>query len=89
MTPTEVESTPEIPKTLINKSGVNINTASVGDLIKAFKGSGMRNNTIQRITDRRDEITYKNLDDLLQGLGSTNKVKNKLQQKLDNGEIYF
>ncbi len=89
VTPAEVEALPEIPETFTKKSGVNINTASVGDLIKAFKGSGMRNNTIQRITDRRDEITYKNLDDLLQGLGSTNKVKNKLQQKLDNGEIYF
>ncbi|MCT7986194.1 hypothetical protein NG796_23250 [Laspinema sp. A4] len=89
VTPTEVESTPKIPETLIKKSGININTASLDDLIQAFKGSGMRKNTIEKISQRRPKFLYKNLDDLLQGLGSTNNVKNKLQDKLDSGEIYF
>lgn len=89
VTPAEAESAPENPETLNTPSGVNINTASLDDLIQAFRGSGMRKNTIEKISQRRHQTPYENLDDLLQGLGSTNKVKNKLQQKLNSGEIYF
>lgn len=67
----------------------DVNTAEFNDLVQAFQGSGMRRNTIKRIIERRKEERYENLEQMFQSLGSTAKVRKKLQDKLNNGEIYF
>jgi hypothetical protein len=79
----------EPPQPKPPEPGTNVNTAGFDDLVQAFQGSGMRRNTIKRIIERRKEERYENLEQMFQSLGSTAKVRKKLQDKLNNREIYF
>ena len=74
---------------LTTSSPVNINTATEAELISAFKGTGVRKTTIQKIINNRFFYHYKDLTHLISDLNSTDNVKAKLQSKLDNGEICF
>lgn len=65
---------------------VDINTADKVSLISAFKGTGVRQTTINKLMNMR---TYKDLDQLASKLKFTSEVKSKLKTKLDNGDICF
>ncbi|NEP39836.1 MAG: hypothetical protein F6K35_11575 [Okeania sp. SIO2H7] len=83
--------TPKPPpeKTLTQTTAVNINKASKGGLVNAFKGSGVKRKTIDKLIELRNNQPCKNLDDLIAYLKTTENVKKKLQKKLDNNEICF
>lgn len=86
------DTAPEViqePNAPSPQSGVDINTASVEELVSAFQGSSMRRSTIEKLVENRDNQQYVSLDRLIQDLGSTENVKAKLQQKLEEGIIYF
>ncbi|MCT7951025.1 hypothetical protein NG798_14600 [Ancylothrix sp. C2] len=68
---------------------VNINTASKEELVQAFRGVGMRQNTIDLIIELRQDKRHTDLHKLIEDVKSTDNVKQKLQTKLDNGEICF
>lgn len=71
-------------------TSININTASKPELIKAFKGTGIRKTTIDKLIRNRHDKSYKSLDEMeSNGLISTQAVKNSLQKKLNKGEICF
>ena len=73
-----------------NTTIININTASKPELIKAFKGTGIRKTTIDKLIRNRHYKSYKSLDEMeSDGLISTQAVKNSLQKKLNKGEICF
>jgi hypothetical protein len=68
---------------------ININTASKSSLIAAFRGTGVRETTIDKLMDRRRQRKYTDLKDLASDLRFTPAVKTKLQAKLERGEICF
>lgn len=71
-------------------NAVNINTADRVSLIAAFKGTGIKQATIDRLIQNRQRKSYKDLDGMASDkLISTPVVRKKLQAKLDNGEICF
>lgn len=72
-----------------SNTGVNINTASKPEIIDAFKGTGIRGKTIDTLLKRRNNKPYKDLDHLVSNFKWSNKVKDKLQEKLNNGDICF
>ncbi len=76
-------------KTLTQTTAVNINKASKDELVNAFKGSGVKRKTIDRLIELRNDRPCKNLDNLIAYLGTTENVKNKLQKKLDKNKICF
>ncbi|HEY9808784.1 MAG TPA: hypothetical protein V6D13_05535 [Halomicronema sp.] len=82
----EPEKTQPIENNVSPTKPVNINTASKEELVQAFKGTGMKQNTIDLITNFRP---FKNLDHLMAVTKSTDNVKQKLQTRLDNREICF
>lgn len=73
----------------VNQDVVNINTDDKARLIDAFKGTGVKKSTIDKLVSNRNSKNYKSIDDLVADLKSTKNVKSKLQKKLDNGEICF
>ena len=76
-------------KKLTKTTAVNINKASKNELVNAFRGSGVKRKTLDKLIELRDNRPCKNLDDLIAYLGTTENVKKKLQEKLDNNEICF
>ncbi|MGB3509992.1 MAG: hypothetical protein WBA93_12265 [Microcoleaceae cyanobacterium] len=74
---------------LISLKAININTANEAELIAAFRGSFVHTTTIQKLITRRKFNPYKDLTHLVSDLKSTEKVKARLQAKIDNGEICF
>ncbi|GAB4185987.1 MAG: hypothetical protein Fur006_24860 [Coleofasciculaceae cyanobacterium] len=71
-------------------TAVNINTADKASLIAAFKGTGIKQVTIDKLIQNRQRKFYRNLDGMVSDkLISTPVVRKKLQAKLDNGEICF
>ena len=68
---------------------INLNKANKSEIKKAFKGTSIREKTIdQLISDRNIEI-YCDIDDMEFFLGLTPAAKKKLQTKFDKGEICF
>ncbi|MGK7919477.1 MAG: hypothetical protein AB4080_05660 [Trichodesmium sp.] len=72
-----------------SSTAVNINAGNEADLITAFKGTGVKKKTIQKILNNRKINSYRNLPHLVSDLKFSDNVKAKLQEKLDNGEISF
>ncbi len=72
-----------------SSTAVNINAGNEADLITAFKGTGVKKKTIQKILNNRKTNPYRDLPHLVSALKFSDNVKAKLQEKLDNGEISF
>lgn len=72
-----------------SSTAVNINTANEVELITAFRGSGVKKTTIQKVIKNRKGNPYRDLAHLVSDLKFTDNVKAKLQEKLDKGEISF
>ncbi|MGD1714381.1 hypothetical protein [Dapis sp. BLCC M172] len=70
-------------------TAVNINAGNEADLITAFKGTGVKKKTIQKILNNRKTNPYRDLPHLVSDLKFSDNVKAKLQEKFDNGEISF
>ncbi|MBN3896112.1 MAG: hypothetical protein HWQ41_12855 [Nostoc sp. NOS(2021)] len=71
---------------ILLKNPININTATKHELTAVFKGTAIRQVTIDKLIKRRPYIT---LDTMSSDLKFTPSVKTKLQDKLDTQEIYF
>lgn len=69
-----------------NTTDVNINTADKALLIKIFKGTKVKEATIDRLINRRP---YVSLSVMASYLKFTDPVTKKLKAKLDNGDISF
>ncbi len=72
-----------------SNSGVNINTASKFEIQNAFKGTYIKEKTIDKLIRYRNNRPYKDLEDLINHLNLTDKVKTRLQTKLNNSDICF
>lgn len=70
-------------------NAVNINIAEKELITAAFKGTGVRGTTIEKLMNFRNNKLYTNLDELASDLKLTSKVKSKLQKKLDDKQICF
>ncbi|MGD1701466.1 hypothetical protein [Dapis sp. BLCC M229] len=98
-TPSLTSTTSTIEKIIETKStlssdtksstAININTANEAELITAFKGTGVKKTTIQKILNNRKTNPYRDLLHIVSDLKFSDNVKAKLQEKLDNGEISF
>ncbi|MEB3343664.1 hypothetical protein [Okeania sp.] len=77
------------PTSILSKTGININTANESELRTAFRGSGVKKTTIQKLIKNRESNHYKDLAHLVSDMRFTNNVKAKLQEKLDKREICF
>jgi hypothetical protein len=71
------------------KNSININTATKHELKTAFKGTSIRETTIDRLISLRGDKPYNDLDNMALDLKFTAKVIAKLQDKLDKQEICF
>lgn len=69
-----------------NTTAVNINTADKALLIKIFKGTRVKDTTIDRLINRRP---YVSLNFMASDLKFTDPVTKKLEAKLKNGGISF
>lgn len=79
-------STPNLVFSKDNTNAVNINTGDKVLLTKTFKGTRVKDATIDKLIKYRP---YVNLKAMASYLNFTDTVRKKLQAKLDNGEIYF
>lgn len=68
---------------------ININEADKNRLIVAFKGTGVRLTTIDKLINLRQRKSYIRLESLASDLKFTDAVRKKLQEKLDKAEICF
>jgi DNA uptake protein ComE-like DNA-binding protein len=71
------------------KNPTNINTATKHELTVAFKGTGIKQATIDKLLKLREKQLYKTLDTMASDLKFTPSVKTKLQEKLNAQEICF
>ena len=68
---------------------ININIANKSELTKAFQGTRIKQKTIDKLIDDRNTTIYRDIEDMALRLKLTTAVKEKLQTKLDKGEISF
>ncbi|MEH2381255.1 MAG: hypothetical protein V7K27_20605 [Nostoc sp.] len=68
---------------------ININKADKDRLIVAFKGTGVRLTTIDKLINLRQRKSYIRLESLASDLKFTDAVRKKLQEKLNKAEICF
>lgn len=73
----------------INVNSVNLNAANKAQLTTAFRGTGIKQTTIDRLINRRKNKTFNNLDQMVTELNLNYNVTRKLQAKLDKKEISF
>jgi len=74
------------------KTPTNINTATKAELIDAFKGTGIKSATVDKIIARRNDQSmkpYKDLDSMVSDLKFTANVRKKLQDKINKEEMRF
>jgi hypothetical protein len=71
------------------QNAINMNTADKASLIAAFKGTGIKKTTIDKLITSRQRKSYINLASLASDLNFTAAVRQKLQAKIDQGEICF
>jgi hypothetical protein len=88
-TPAPTPALPPRPIPALPPTAVNINTASKDELIKAFRGTFIKEATVDKLINYRQHKQYGNLDDLASDLKSTPSVQAKIKKKLDEGEICF
>ena len=70
-------------------SATDLNTAGKELIAVAFKGTGIKGKTIDRLISSRLSKAYENLDELAANLNLTPAVREKLQRKLENNQICF
>lgn len=70
-------------------TAININKADKDRLIVAFKGTGVKQTTIDKLINLRQRKSYIRLESLASDLKFTDAVRKKLQEKLDKAEICF
>ena len=68
---------------------INLNKANKSELTKAFKGSNIKQTTIDKLIGDRNTTIYCDIDDMAFRLKLTTAAKKKLQTKFDKGEISF
>jgi hypothetical protein len=73
----------------LQSPAVNINTADKASLIAAFQGTRVKEQTIDKLITRRQRKIYLNLDELASDLKFTVAVKQRLQGKVNQGNICF
>lgn len=71
------------------KISTNINTATKQELTAVFKGTGIKQATIDKLINLRGRKPYKTLDIMASDLKFTPNVITKLQDKIDKQEICF
>lgn len=72
-----------------SSTAININKADRAKLIAIFKGTGVKQTTIDKLINLRQRKTYIHLESLASDLKFTSPVKEKLQTKINQGEISF
>ncbi|MBN3871675.1 hypothetical protein [Nostoc sp. JL33] len=70
-------------------TAININKADKDRLIVAFKGTGVKQTTIDKLINLRQRKSYIRLESLASDLKFTDAVRKKLQEKLNKAEICF
>lgn len=70
-------------------SAININDADKELIVAAFRGTGIRKTTIERLIKLRSNKFYQNLDELVIDLNLSPKVKEKLSRKLKDRQFCF
>jgi DNA uptake protein ComE-like DNA-binding protein len=88
-TPTPTPNPTPTPTPTPSPTAVNINTADKAALIAAFQGTGVKKTTIDKLITRRQSKRYINLNELASDLKFTVAVKQKLQGKVNQGNICF
>ena len=79
---------PATPNPVVNMP-ININTAERDSIVNAFKGTGIKGKTVDKLINNRTNKHYQYLEELATDLKLTLNVKSKLQKKLDEGKICF
>ena len=72
-----------------DSQGIDINSATKKDITLAFKGTGVKSATIDKILKKRDDSKFDGLDDLFTKMTFTNAVREKLQEMQDKKKIWF
>lgn len=72
-----------------DNGAVNLNKADKQSIVMAMRGTRMKKTTIDKLMKRRKNKTYKDIDELAADLGSTPRLKAKIQEKLEDGKICF
>jgi hypothetical protein len=67
---------------LQDELSININTAEKELLIAAFKGTGIRKTTIDKLMSFRQDKVYQHLEEVAEDLKLTSKVQEKLRKKM-------
>ncbi|MBE9231462.1 hypothetical protein IQ231_07110 [Cuspidothrix issatschenkoi LEGE 03284] len=75
--------------TINTHNPINVNKANKLELTSAFKGTGIKQGTIDKLINKRQQLNLDNLDTMAEALKLTSNVKQKLQTKLDKNEICF
>ncbi|MCW6050061.1 hypothetical protein K4039_08185 [Lyngbya sp. CCAP 1446/10] len=88
-TPIPIPTPTSTPSPTPTTSPINLNGANKSELTKAFKGTSIKQKTIDKLIGDRKIKTYRTLDDLASYLNLTPAAKKKLQAKFDKGEICF
>jgi DNA uptake protein ComE-like DNA-binding protein len=70
-------------------TAININKADKDRLIVAFKATGIKQTTIDKLINLRQRKSYIRLESLASDLKFTDAVRKKLQEKLNKAEICF
>ncbi|WP_071192516.1 hypothetical protein [Trichormus sp. NMC-1] len=78
-----------VNQTTNTNNSINVNTAGKVELTAAFKGTGIKQGTIDKLINKRQQRNLDNLDKMVEALKLTANVKQKLQKKLDKNEICF
>ena len=68
---------------------INLNEANKSELTKAFKGTSIKQTTIDKLIGDRNTKIYCDIDDMAFRLKLTTAAKKKVQTKFDKGEISF
>jgi hypothetical protein len=68
---------------------VNINVAEKELIIAAFKGTGIRKTTIDKLMNFRKEKVYQRIEEITEDLKLTPKVQEKLRKKMKEGQFGF
>ncbi|MEH2322805.1 MAG: hypothetical protein V7K32_04255 [Nostoc sp.] len=88
-TPASTATPTPTPTSDSTSTAININKADKDRLIVAFKGTGVKQTTIDKLINLRQRKSYIQLKSLASDLKFTDAVKKKLQEKLNKGEICF
>ncbi|WYM01745.1 MAG: hypothetical protein HEQ19_21785 [Gloeotrichia echinulata CP02] len=72
-----------------SKKIIDINTADKPTLTSIFKGTRVKQTTIDKLIKRRQTTKYQDLNELASDFNFSQDVKDKLEAKINNNEISF